>query len=104
MAKQRKQKTAAKNSTPIPDEIPEDEQWRIIEESGLLKKIPREKYNSPSSTTTPPAQDEQDLDDELCSPLCNEIFNSILYLIPFSSLYIMMEVYVRLSIANFAAG
>ena len=85
MAKQRKSKAPKQSSSKI-EEIPEDEQWRIIEQSGVLKNIPR----------SPPSEKkaEEEIDDEPFSPFCTEIYNAILLIIPFSSLYVMMDMYV----------
>ena len=112
MAKQRKQKSAgpshsqpSSKSAPLSGEIPESEQWRIIEETGLLKKIPRpdsqpaaipQQQRSKSSKpegNTEGAEHEGDDDDDPFSPFCNEVFNAICFTIPFSSLYVMMDVY-----------
>lgn len=66
-------------------EIPEAEQQRLIDESGILKKI-----TSKIAVEDTSASDE----DDPFSPLCNEIFNSILLIIPLSALYMMMVMYV----------
>ncbi|KAL5527489.1 hypothetical protein ACEPAG_6280 [Sanghuangporus baumii] len=93
MAKQRKQKPAAQSQQSSTEEIPENEQWRIIEETGVLKRIPEE-WRSKSSKVPPPdtePQKENGDDDDPFSPLCDEVFNAICFTIPFSSLYIMMD-------------
>lgn len=89
MAKQRKQKIKAQETPREVDEILEDEQWRIIEQTGLLKQIPREEHSASGSA---PAR-EEDQEDPF-SPFCNEIFNTTLFAMPFSSLYVMMDLYV----------
>lgn len=86
MAKKRKQ-TGTQPSTNA-ETIPEEEQWRIIEQTGVLKNVPSE--------TQAPAAREPSSDDEEDSLFCNEIFNSALLVIPFSSLYIMMDMCVLL--------
>ena len=83
MAKKRKNPEAQSSSRA--ETIPESEQWRIIEQTGALKNIPRK-------AQTPGSPDDGSLDDE-DSPFCNEVFNSALLVIPFSSLYIMMDMY-----------
>ncbi|KAH8118438.1 hypothetical protein DFH11DRAFT_672326 [Phellopilus nigrolimitatus] len=90
MVKQRKQKASSKAVQPETEGVSESEQWRIIEQSGVLKNIPRDTRSAP----LPPAgsKAEEESDDEPCSPLCSEIFNAILFIIPFSSLYIMMDI------------
>ena len=85
MAKQRKSKPQKQSPSKV-EEIPEDEQWKIIEKSGVLKNIPRSAQPAPSKEQT-----EEEVDEDLFSPICNEIFNAILFIIPFSSLYIMMD-------------
>ncbi|PPQ64712.1 hypothetical protein CVT24_008339 [Panaeolus cyanescens] len=62
-------------------DIPEDEQWRIIKESGIL--------NSVKPETVPSQKEPEEL------TLGDEIFNAVLYIIPFSSLLILMEILVR---------
>jgi hypothetical protein len=64
-------------------EIPEDEQWRLINSTGVLKQaIPRQ-------TATPTTADlEKGLS------LADEIFNTGLLITPFSFLLIMMEMSV----------
>ncbi|KAF8591449.1 hypothetical protein K439DRAFT_1402075 [Ramaria rubella] len=56
------------------EEIPEAEQWRLINESGVLEKA-EEKDESPD--------------------LADEVFNAILLIIPFSFLYLMMDILVH---------
>jgi hypothetical protein len=91
----RKQKRAAAASDAstrkdAPADIPEDEQWRLIEQSGILKRLPRPEHaNEPEQDEPQSHEDEED--DSVCSPLMEEIFNSILLIIPFTSLYIMMD-------------
>jgi hypothetical protein len=67
-------------------DIPEDEQWRLVNESGILGKvvsgIPRKQVIN---------------DEEAVTPLAEEIFGAILLIIPFSSLLLMMEMFVSFS-------
>ncbi|KAI3612509.1 hypothetical protein WG66_009946 [Moniliophthora roreri] len=63
------------------DEIPEDEQWRIINQTGILNKIPR--ADEPKSLL------EQE------APLANEILDATLYIIPMSSLLLLMDILVH---------
>ena len=98
MAKNNKQKRAGQSQPPPTEDIPESEQWRIIEETGVLKRIPEEwrakSSEVPPPGTTAPKQENGDDDDDPFSPFCNEVFNAICFTIPFSSLYIMMVMYV----------
>ncbi|EJD01340.1 uncharacterized protein FOMMEDRAFT_30051 [Fomitiporia mediterranea MF3/22] len=92
MAK-RKQKATTQTQAPQIEDIPESEQWRIIEETGVLKKVPREWRESGGSSVLKEREGEANPeDDEPFSPLCNEIFNAIFFAIPFSTLYITMDV------------
>ena len=94
MARQRKQKQSDKtknaDASGSTGDIPEDEKWRIIEQTGLLSKIPRDSDRPAPAGAQDTSEDDPDAD--VCSPFCNEIYNTILFLIPFTSLYIMMEV------------
>lgn len=85
---------SVKNRKPL-IEIPEDEQRRLIEESGILnrfKEATQEKKNT--------AVVEEIVEERI--PLADEIFNAILYIIPVSFLLLMMEMYVaRKSAYNF---
>jgi len=90
MASNRKQRRAQQASEKREmksgiEEISEDEQWRLINQSGVLSNI-----SKPKAETKPKDADEQS--DEPFSPFCNEIFQSILFIIPMSSLYVMMVI------------
>lgn len=77
----------AKAKTPEPAqslEIPEEEQWRLINETGILKQaIPR-----PNIPTTA----QEDL------PLAEEIFGAVTLIIPFSFLLLLFDMCVFLLI------
>jgi len=60
-------------------EIPEDEQWRLIKQTGILSSASLD-----TAPTTNPASNE-------VMSLSDEIFNSILLIIPFSSILLLME-------------
>ena len=65
--------------------IPEDEQWRLVNDSGILDKatsIPRQQ----------PVIDEHDV-----TSLGEEIFGAILLIVPFCFLLLMMEMFVSSS-------
>lgn len=64
-----------------PPEISEEEQWRIIQETGLLKELPKGQDPQPDNDV-----DDQEL------PLADEVFNAILLIIPFSFLLTLFEV------------
>ena len=58
--------------------IPEDEQWRLVNESGVLQDL----------VSQIPKQER-----EIVEPITfgDEIFNSMVFLIPFSTLYFCMD-------------
>jgi hypothetical protein len=61
-------------------ELPEDEQWRLINQTGILHKVSNTTATKPNGSEPPAKLD-----------LADEIFNSILYIIPFSFLLLLME-------------
>ncbi|KAF8741139.1 hypothetical protein AX14_005735 [Amanita brunnescens Koide BX004] len=82
------------NKTPAPAQkgnekldIPDDEQWRLINESGLLKKLDAA---SPELSTEEP--DEISLGDE--------VFDAALLVIPFSFLLLMMDILIHYQYAK----
>jgi hypothetical protein len=77
-------KATSEKGTPasIDIDIPEEEQWRIINDSGVLHHVS-------------PTEDEVE-----STSLADEIFNAVLYVIPFSSVLLMMEMYVVLIYAK----
>lgn len=100
MTKQRKTKQPASNKEPMlkPSdiqsngsqkpliEISEEEQWRLINESGVLKNIPRPIQTAQAGPADDGQQDSPSLGEE--------ILDTILYTIPFSFLLLMMEMCV----------
>ena len=91
MARNRKNhdKPAAAGKSSVVD-ISEEEQWRIINETGILKQVPRE------MKTNKPAPDTQVSDEEEgLSPSAEEVFNSIMLIIPMSFMLLLMEMYVK---------
>ncbi|KAG8923497.1 hypothetical protein FRC02_011103 [Tulasnella sp. 418] len=81
-----KRKNATKPETiplskPTKEDIPIEEQLRLINESGLVQKIPR-KDNAPDSS-------------EESSDLPDEIFHAILLIIPFSFLYLCLDIVIH---------
>jgi hypothetical protein len=72
----------ATSSTSSNLHIPKDEQWRLINESGILKT---------ASETKPPTQSSKTVS------LAEEVADAFLYITPFSFLLLMMEMYIYLS-------
>ncbi|KAG6378816.1 hypothetical protein JVT61DRAFT_13095 [Boletus reticuloceps] len=90
----RNRKTKAKSptgQTPLV-EIPEEEKWRLIQESGLLERF-NDADKSPStssSTPTPPLTTDSEEHDGP-SPLFEEIFNALMIIMPHTFFLIMMD-------------
>ncbi|KAJ3559840.1 hypothetical protein NM688_g90 [Phlebia brevispora] len=88
MAKKRKTAGAASSSKqqePLIN-ITEEEQWRIIRDSGILHKIKKTDGDSESEV----AEGEP-----LLSPLTEEIFSAMTLIIPHSFLLLMMEILIH---------
>lgn len=84
----RKRQTDKNPSQNTPDlQISEEEQWRLIEQSGLLKKVPTSDHE-PTSSSTPQANQGDDNEEEY--PLAEELFAATTLLIPMSFLLLMM--------------
>lgn len=81
MAKKR-QTTQPAQPTPVQKplvEISEDEQWRLIEQTGVLRKI---------SDTRKPVETADNVEP---LPLADEIFNAIVFIMPLTFFLIMMD-------------
>ena len=82
-ARQQAAASAASKTTAM--DIPEEEQWRIIKQSGILEQIP---------STTPKGQTEENEEgDYEISPLADEIFRALYLAIPMSFMLLLMEMY-----------
>jgi hypothetical protein len=68
-------------------QIPEEEQQRLIQESGVLNKITRGGQNDQTNTSTP---------EETATPFFDEFFNTLFLLVPFSFLLLLMELWVSI--------
>ena len=77
-------KAPATPQEPLVD-IPKNEAWRIINETGILQQINKDKETTPAAV-----EDEEGK----LSPLTEEIFNAINLIIPHSFLLLMMDMYV----------
>ncbi|KAK1236746.1 hypothetical protein PQX77_000102 [Marasmius sp. AFHP31] len=90
MARKRRekdQKPEPSELTSSQTEIPEEEQWRLINDSGILNKIPRE------------AKSKTLLEEE--APLANEILDAMMYIIPLSSLLLILDILVHNQYGNY---
>ena len=74
----RKHANGAKKAPSTKPEISEEEQWRLINETGLLKQLP----NSPSVAR---------VEEEEETPFAVEILNALLLIAPFTFLLVMMD-------------
>ncbi|KAH8999293.1 hypothetical protein EDB92DRAFT_1833448 [Lactarius akahatsu] len=72
-------------------QISEEEQLRLIEQTGILKEIPASGQRHEASSATPRA----DVDDDDDYPLAEEIFVATTLLIPMSFLLLMMYILVH---------
>lgn len=88
------QSTKEETQKPLVD-ISEEEQWRLINETGILKKIPR----TEQKTNSDGMGKENDKDEEDIG-VGEDILNTIFYLVPFSFLLTMMEMYVGTKLAS----
>ncbi|KAG2135918.1 uncharacterized protein EDB93DRAFT_796751 [Suillus bovinus] len=64
-------------------EISEDEQWRLIEQTGVLRKI---------SDTRKPGETTDDVER---LPLADEIFNAVVFIMPLTFFLIMMDILIH---------
>lgn len=99
MPRQRKAKPASSNDVPIVQpnnttgkkamkplvEISEEEQRRLINESGVLNKIPKPELDASGAEEYPEIT------------FGEEVLNTVLYVVPFSFLLVMMDMCVLLN-------
>ncbi|KAM5532426.1 hypothetical protein V8D89_013920 [Ganoderma adspersum] len=88
MARNHKNQSKAASSKGEAIDIPEAEQWRIIQESGILKQIPKD-------SKTPKTKDEADSEEDDLSPFAEEVLNSMMLIIPMSFMLFLMDVLVH---------
>ncbi|PFH51439.1 hypothetical protein AMATHDRAFT_74986 [Amanita thiersii Skay4041] len=86
MSASRRSKKASKSSKRSEQDmlhIPDEEQWRLVNESGILKKleVPKPKFSQD--------QTEEPL------PLGEEIFNATMLIVPFCFLLLMMDILIH---------
>ncbi|KAF9263490.1 hypothetical protein L218DRAFT_317058 [Marasmius fiardii PR-910] len=81
MVTRKREKSQKSESASPKGEIPEDEQWRLIDQSGILKKIPQ----APKQKTL--------LEEE--APFANEILDATMYIIPLSTLLLIMDILIH---------
>jgi len=85
----RKRQTDKNQRQDSPDlQIPRGEQLRLVEQSGILEKVPTSDHE-PTPSSTPPRTSQENGDEEEY-PLAEEIFAAMTLLIPMSFLLLMM--------------
>ncbi|PBL02495.1 hypothetical protein ARMGADRAFT_891609, partial [Armillaria gallica] len=68
-------------------QLSEEEQWRLINESGVLHQVAAAE-GAPSSEGMKQSKEEE-------SPLAEEIFDAVVLIIPFTFLLVMMEILIH---------
>jgi len=76
-------------------QVSKEEQWRLIEQSGILKKVPTSDREPTSSSQATTPQANQGNDDEEEYPLAEELFAATTLLIPMSFLLLMMYILIH---------
>ena len=89
MPRNRKNQSKTPSSKGEAIDIPEAEQWRIIRGSGILKQIPKD-------SKTSKAGDFADEEEDDLSPFAEEVFNSMMLVIPMSFMLLLMDMCVVL--------
>jgi hypothetical protein len=79
MVRNRTKQTAQSQDAGSTIEIPEDEQLRLIKESGIMETV-----------TGIPKPDTYDKDEEI-TPFAEELFGAIVLIVPFCFLLLLME-------------
>ena len=95
MAKRHQAGTHARQGPPYV-QFSEEEQLRLIEQTGILQEIPASGQKHEASSTPPRAS----VDDDEDYPLAEEIFAATTLLIPMSFLLLMMYMWVPTSIRS----
>ncbi|TDL29354.1 hypothetical protein BD410DRAFT_758137 [Rickenella mellea] len=81
----RRQKNKLPLAKPEDIEIPEEEQWRLINSSGVLNAAPQAQVQT--------SKPDEEADDGFV--LCDELFNTVLLIIPLSFMLVLMEILVH---------
>ncbi|KAI0721907.1 hypothetical protein C8T65DRAFT_734892 [Cerioporus squamosus] len=93
MARNRKNVSSEKKQDTV--DIPEDEQWRIINETGILKQIPRDWNPSRPADQEQKATEGAEEEEEGLSPFAEEVFSALMLIVPMSFMLLMMEILVH---------
>ena len=70
-------------------QIPREELLRLVDQTGILEKVPASDHE-PTASSIPPRASQENGDDEEEYPLAEEIFAATTLLIPMSFLLLMM--------------
>jgi hypothetical protein len=111
MTKRKSKTKSAQPDKPTPPVIPEDEQWRIIEQTGIL-----DGKNTTVRRRTPrlevvDSEDERELDEPVSDDEADDppeddapeyIFQAIMLIVPMTFLYAMMDLFVPLRLDPFS--
>ncbi|KAF9247218.1 hypothetical protein BU15DRAFT_70052 [Melanogaster broomeanus] len=90
MSKNRKSKSKSPAEIKPLIEIPEEEQWRLIQDSGLLNRINKPDQPTPTSTQVSTTEEGDGL-----SPLAEDIFNAVIIIMPHTFFLIMMDILIN---------
>lgn len=92
MSKNRKSKPNRHTEQKPLIEIPEEEKWRLVRESGLLERF-KDSDQSPSTSTSTPTHPVTTGPEELDgpSPLAEEILNAFMIIMPHTFFFVMMD-------------
>ncbi|KAF8842270.1 hypothetical protein BDN67DRAFT_966032 [Paxillus ammoniavirescens] len=90
MSKNRKNKFGSPADKKPLIEISEEEQWRLIQESGLLSRV-----NTPDERTPARTQASTTEVDDGPPPLAEEIFNALVIIMPHTFFLIMMDILIH---------
>ena len=82
----RNHKVPKRESSHTPEDIPEDEQWRLIQDSGILKD-----YDGPEARVLHRDKDNISSENENAGDLADRIFDAILLIIPLTFFYLLMD-------------
>jgi hypothetical protein len=86
MGNKRNRKVPKRESSPIPEDIPEDEQWRLINDSGILKD-----YDGPKARVLHRDADKISSENEASGDLGDRILDATLLIIPLTFFYLLMD-------------
>lgn len=90
MQKRHNASTKASEASIQEMEIPEEEQWRLINESGILTEVPLVRPEGGHRV-----EEKEEAPEE--ESFAEEVFDAILYIVPFSFCLLLMEMCASMS-------